>query len=483
MTEDRSYLQLFLALLAALILFRLVVLAVAPFPITPDEAQYWLFAQDPAWGYYSKPPLLAWLIALSTSMIGDGPFGIRVFIPLLHAATAGLIFLSAQSLFSPRVGFWSGLLYATLPGVSFSSGLASTDPAMMTGWALAFYALVRLREHQHTMWAVLFGVGLGLSLLGKYTGIALLASALLYGLTSAEGRRMLTPGVIFPAFIAVAVLLLPHLAWNWENGFVTLTHLADNANLGGSLFHPDKLAAFFGAQFGVFGPLLFAALMVIVLTWRAQARGNDPMHLILCFAAPLLAVILMQALLSRAHANWAAPAYITASMAVAAWALASGRDWILTTSLTLYLTVALALLAGTFAFEAGRLPNWVDPAKKFRNGSELGVKLNAMLSPEDILLAADRKLMALSLYHGRVPLARSAFWNPDGAPDNHFELKHALTEDIKGPFLYVERAGGLPGLTNHFEQVSQVGQVKVGPGHPVKLYRLEGFRGYGEGQK
>ena len=37
-------------------------------PLEPsvDEAQYWLWGQTPQLGYYSKPPLIAWILAVTS---------------------------------------------------------------------------------------------------------------------------------------------------------------------------------------------------------------------------------------------------------------------------------------------------------------------------------------------------------------------------------------------------------------------------------
>ncbi|HPR07365.1 MAG TPA: hypothetical protein PLI17_12105, partial [Denitromonas sp.] len=37
-----------------------------------DEAYYWGWSQALDWGYYSKPPVIAALIAASTAAFGDG---------------------------------------------------------------------------------------------------------------------------------------------------------------------------------------------------------------------------------------------------------------------------------------------------------------------------------------------------------------------------------------------------------------------------
>ena len=62
------------------------------------------------------------------------------------------------------------------------------------------------------------------------------------------------------------------------------------------------MAEFFLARFGVFGPILFAVLLLIA--WQAwRSRREEADRLLLWLSLPIIAVITMQALLSRAHAN------------------------------------------------------------------------------------------------------------------------------------------------------------------------------------
>ncbi|MCH1426591.1 MAG: hypothetical protein L7W42_05470, partial [Alphaproteobacteria bacterium] len=44
-------------------LLRSVALFVTPLDLGVDEAQYWLWSQTPDFGYFTKPPLIAWIIA------------------------------------------------------------------------------------------------------------------------------------------------------------------------------------------------------------------------------------------------------------------------------------------------------------------------------------------------------------------------------------------------------------------------------------
>ena len=164
---DRGYRTRMLAAVGMLTAVRLVWLGVQTAGLYPDEAQYWFWAQHPAFGYYSKPPLIAWLIALTTAAFGDSEFAVRLAAPLLHAAAAVLVYLIAARLYDRRIGFWAALAYATMPGVSLSAFIISTDAALLPCWAAALYALVRAREPGGERWWLAVGAAAGLGLLAK----------------------------------------------------------------------------------------------------------------------------------------------------------------------------------------------------------------------------------------------------------------------------------------------------------------------------
>ena len=115
--DERALFRLSLTIVGAITLVRLFVLLVTPLQLYPDEAQYWWWAQSPDWGYFSKPPLIAWLIWLTTRL-SDAEWAIRPASPLLHAGTALVIFGIGRLAYDARVSFWSALAYITLPGIS-----------------------------------------------------------------------------------------------------------------------------------------------------------------------------------------------------------------------------------------------------------------------------------------------------------------------------------------------------------------------------
>ena len=80
-------------IVAGLTLIRLVGLRYSLTDLYFDESQYWVWSREFAFGYFSKPPLLAWTIAIAESICGSGEACIRSPSPILHAGTALLVLL------------------------------------------------------------------------------------------------------------------------------------------------------------------------------------------------------------------------------------------------------------------------------------------------------------------------------------------------------------------------------------------------------
>jgi len=101
-------------------------LRVSPLEFDPVEASRWIWSRSLAWGYEAlgggtASPLPLWLTAVSSSFCGPGEACARATSPLLQAAAALLLGGAGVTLGSWRLGAWSMLLYATLPGVALSS--------------------------------------------------------------------------------------------------------------------------------------------------------------------------------------------------------------------------------------------------------------------------------------------------------------------------------------------------------------------------
>ncbi len=479
------------ALCAAITAVRLVALVVQPLDLHPDEAQYWSWSRDLDWGYFSKPPLIAWLIAGATALCGSGEACIKAPIPLLHLATTMLIYGIGRRLFGPAVGFFAAVAFVTLPGVSFSSAIASTDPLLLTFWALAFYALVRLWRGGGFGWWALLGLAVGLGLMSKYAmAFFVVGLFLLLAFDSETRRRLVAPdyGLVLAGAIA-AFVFLPNLLWNLSAGFVTFAHTGANANLGGDLIQPGKFLEFAGSQFGVFGPILFATL-IWAAAWVARWRADARLRLLAAFTLPMLVTILALSFLSRANANWAAPSYVAATVWVTALLVADGRRLLAVASLALHTVVAVAASVG-MAVHAGpgvyggvRVPPGLDIYKNYDGWRDLGAGVGKLRPqyPGTPILVEERKLLAALLYYVR-PWPQDVFaWRADGRITDHFKLTRALPGTQGGDFLFVTSFERPEHILRHFKSAEPVATFRMpigaGEGTPVRVFHVRGFLGY-----
>jgi len=58
-----KYKNKLIALLILVSILRLLYVIHTPFDLSPDEAHYWEWSRRPGLSYYSKGPLVAWIIA------------------------------------------------------------------------------------------------------------------------------------------------------------------------------------------------------------------------------------------------------------------------------------------------------------------------------------------------------------------------------------------------------------------------------------
>src|SRR5258705_11002723 len=98
-------------LIAGLTLVRLVTLFSTSLELYPDEAQYWLWSRTLDFGYYSKPPVIAWAIWATTKLGGDAEPWVRLSAPIFQAGASLIVFAIARRLYGGGSGLAATPLY------------------------------------------------------------------------------------------------------------------------------------------------------------------------------------------------------------------------------------------------------------------------------------------------------------------------------------------------------------------------------------
>ena len=79
-----------------LIILKIIAIFFTDLGLYGDEAQYWLWSQQPDLGYYSKPPLLAWFLSGYTGVFGDAFISLKIFPIIVYLFISYSIYLLCQ---------------------------------------------------------------------------------------------------------------------------------------------------------------------------------------------------------------------------------------------------------------------------------------------------------------------------------------------------------------------------------------------------
>ncbi len=484
----RPWLVRALLALGVILLLRMVSLWFNSTELFFDEAQYWVWAKEPAFGYFSKPPVLAWIIGAVTGVCGDSEFCVRAMSPLLHTATAVTIFFIAEKLFDARTGFWSAIVYATLPAVTLSSTLVSTDVPLLFFWSVALLAFLQFERGGGIGWAVLMGLALGAGLMSKYAMVYFVACAVVYSIAVPERPHMLTRKGFWLALAIGALLLAPNVLWNLNNSFATVGHTGENIGWDGKL-HFARFAEFFGSQFAVMGPILFGIYLVAIFRLIREGMNRQQLFL-LCFSVPVLALIIVQSLLSKAYANWAALTYVAAIILVTDLMVNLIPQWWHRTSLWLHGIIFAVIAVAVTLSGPGQLPlpENVKPFDRMHGSREVAAALAEQAGKGDypVVMVDNRRLAALMIYYLRDRPEKIVSWRQGNAPTDHFEMSRAYQDRQKQPVLYMTNQRNPYRIISAFEDVELLGDMKPGAGEigQVWFYALRGYKAaQGEGAR
>jgi 4-amino-4-deoxy-L-arabinose transferase-like glycosyltransferase len=451
-----------LACLGALLVFRLIAVYVAQTDLVLDEAQYWTWSRELAFGYFSKPPMIAWVIRLMSDICGNSEACIRSASPILYTVSSVIIYFTGRALYDARVGFWSAIIFAMLPGVSYSSLLITTDVPLILFWTIMLFAWVMLVKRQSFGYAVLLGASIGFGLLAKQAMLYAFLCIGVHAVVSKEARDALRGGRGIVAAAIALLLFAPNIIWNAQHDFPTVKHTEAIIGWQYPYIHPLRLLEYVSVQFAVFGPILLVVLLRTA--WREIRSPSDQNKvLLLSFSLSVLGLLVVQALLSRAHGNWSATAYPAGSILVTAVMLELNRETLFKVSLALHLAFAAMVAAAPAFAQQWRLFEQFQFLRGVVGWDHSADIVRAKLAEHRYgsILVDTRELAAELLYYLRDVPVPLYVWRQGPTPHDHYEMTRPFTAPSPEPALYVSLKRCPGSLTRLFGDYTHVGLERV----------------------
>jgi 4-amino-4-deoxy-L-arabinose transferase-like glycosyltransferase len=500
----KPYRALALSWLLALTLLHLWMIGSGRWPLSADEAHYWEWSRRLDWSYYSKGPVVAYLIALSTRLGGHTEFWVRLPAVLLGTITAVIGYVLTRRIFqSERAAFVCLVLLSVMPLYAVGAVLMTIDAPFVACWALAWLCLSRVRPRNGQAAWYAAGVAFGAGLLSKYTMFMLVPCVFLWLASSPRLRPWLRRRQPYEALFVGLLIFSPVVVWNARHGWYSLFHVLIQAGGGVTRSLWASVAGgpeFLAVQWGVVSPLLFL-LLCVAATWawrEGLRRERDDLLLLACGAIPVFLFFQAWSFFSKVQGNWAAHAYFTAAVAAAGWYeswFAPGENWRARRRLNRFLLVSIMLPVLVLPLGASpeslerigvRVPAaWDLVGKRLRGWPELGHAVGDVMAgaPRPVFVASDRYQIASQLAFyvpGQPRVYNASFgrrmnqydlwggWDELTGRDGLFVMDGTLDppEDLRSAFRALERVRTLV--------ISRHGR----PLHTFAIFLGQDFRGF-----
>lgn len=320
-----SYATLSLTLIVVLTFFRLAyVFFWCAYDLAPDEAHYWDWSRHPDWSYYSKGPLVAWLIRAGVFLFGDlseawtGNLTAAVRTPAVLCGALFLVGLRrlATGVFqSERMGFCCVGIAALAPSVNAFSIIMTIDAPFLTCWVWAsVFGFEALRDDARGKW-LLTGLIVAVGILAKYTMAIWWGSFVLFLLVNPRRRSLLISADFWLMTFVATLSALPILIWNSQHDWVTFRHVAGQAGVSSTTSGASGIrwlgpVLFLLGQAGIH--LGYWFVLGVWSMWRnrpGQAR-DDRMEYLWWLSVPTLVFFAAISLRTSVQLNWPAAAYV-----------------------------------------------------------------------------------------------------------------------------------------------------------------------------
>ena len=448
------YIRSTFIILSLSLLVKLIAIYLTNFDLFGDEAQYWIWSQSLDFGYYSKPPFIAWVISFFTFFLGNSFVTIKIIPVIFYIISGYVVYLLSLELFNNKnqAVLTAGSFYL-MPAVSFSSFLLSTDVFLVLFWSLSLLFFLKSIRNPLKINFFILGIFVGISFLTKYAAVYFLISTLVLIFLDKKTRTIffykLTNLLIFIG--SLLLVLLPNIIWNNSVGWITLLHTSENAGLDRKIINLLQGFEFILSQTLMLGPFLFIIFVFIIkkITFSFQTK------FLLSFSIPIFLIVLLESILVRANANWAAVALVSFFILMINQVYESSKKVIFINNIFnfIFCLFFYLLVASSSSLSFFDRINGISSFAKLIDEKHLKDK--------ERLVVEDRMLYSNLRYIFRNSKVKMYMpYDPKNKISNHFQMSDPLNQNFGEDFLFIGNESQLDYLKKN-KKIKKVDNIGV----------------------
>jgi len=461
--------------------------------LIPDEAYYWDLSRHPALSYFDHPPLQMYIISISTRILGNTEFAVRLPSVISSGIITFVIYLVGKELFDARTGFYASLLFSIAPIFAAGSILATVDPPFAVFWTLALYSVVRAIKTGKGYWWYILGVSVGLGLTGKYIMVLFIPALLMFLLLSGAHRFWLKRIEPYIGGVIALLVFSPVIVWNSQNNWASFRFQLTHGFIDKKIAPAASLLQYLGSQSLVVSPLLFIACVIAAAYgFFLWLRNKDWRYLFLTSMSSFVLVFFAySSLKAKVEGNWPMSAYLSTFVLL--------PSIYFQTSFAYRRALAALLLGSASVFTGAAfaqalypvIPVRSDITDQFHGWKDLGAELEQVIGnirtdyPNDLIVLTDSRQLTseLSFYvPSRPKVFKLAF-------DGKFDEYNLLETPAKGLNAVIvtsrpdEKGSYLDPL---FREITEIRTLELKRGHKVlrvyHVYFCRDFQGFKSGK-
>ncbi|GAA5224753.1 ArnT family glycosyltransferase [Membranihabitans marinus] len=292
--------------------FAVRLIAALSTELSVDEAYYTMYGLYPSWSYFDHPPMVGWMIRLTTlNYYWNTEFTVRILPLVVGTANLYLVYQIGKRFFNENIGLMALVMSAGSIYNSVVLGLfILPDTPQSFLWLLAMYFFLSYIENQKIHWLWYFSFAVGLGLLAKYHNVFLLLGAGLYFIL--KSPQSLRSVVVWLALCFPMLFFLPVLYWNYHHEWLSFNFHGNRVGNDSFKILWDYFFQEIGGQILYNNPFNFVMVVLVAVfgfNYRRRAFKNNKLVFLLATGLPLALVVVLMSLFNKTLPHWSGPAY------------------------------------------------------------------------------------------------------------------------------------------------------------------------------
>lgn len=225
--------------------------------ITSDEAYYWIYSKQLAFGYFDHPPIIAILIKLGYAVFSN-ELGVRL-IPIILSTLSIMVM---ERLIEPKKLKSFFMLVSSVGILHFMGFFALPDSPFMFAFAIYLMVYKKFIHHSTVQNSLLLGGIIAVMCLSKYHSIIIVC------LTVLSNLKLLKRKHFWITACTTIMLLIPHFLWQIIAGFPSVKyHLFERSTSGYELRYSLEYVFL---QLFVLGPLTGFLFIIAAIKQKTE---------------------------------------------------------------------------------------------------------------------------------------------------------------------------------------------------------------------